>query len=227
MASAPIVSSPIASNSHAVPTAFDEVAGWPAERFVGRASALKLGMWLFLVSDAFSFTGLLVAYGVLRAAAPVWWPASEPDFGIGFTATLTFLLICSSLSMALGVSAARAGRRNRATVMIALTALAGALFLVGQFHEYFGIGGDGLIAEGLRLGGSHRASTFFVITSFHAAHVLTGVILLLVALVRSRGPRDASNLVESVGLFWHFVDLVWILVFTFVYLIPASPGAGT
>ncbi|HEY0706595.1 MAG TPA: cytochrome c oxidase subunit 3, partial [Polyangia bacterium] len=90
----------------------------------------------------------------------------------------------------------------------------------------FGIGGDGLVAQGLRFGGSHRASTFFVITSFHAAHVLTGVILLLVALARGRGPRDPSNLIESVGLFWHFVDLVWILVFTFVYLIPATPGGG-
>lgn len=226
MASAPLVSSPIASNSHAMPSGRDEVVSWPAERFVGRASALKLGMWLFLVSDAFSFAGLLIAYGVLRAAAPVWWPAGEPAFGIGFTAALTFLLICSSLSMALAVSAAHAGHRKRALGMIALTAVAGLLFLGGQFHEYFGIGGDGLVAQGLRFGGSHRASTFFVITSFHAAHVLTGVILLLVALARGRGPRDPSNLIESVGLFWHFVDLVWILVFTFVYLIPATPGGG-
>ncbi|HEY0714969.1 MAG TPA: cytochrome c oxidase subunit 3 [Polyangia bacterium] len=209
-----------------MPTALDEVAGWPAERFVGRASALKLGMWLFLISDAFSFTGLLVAYGVLRAAAPVWWPSGEPALGIGFTAALTFLLICSSLSMALAVDAARSGQRNRATAWVAITALAGGLFLLGQFHEYFGIASDGLIAQGLRFGGSHRASTFFVITSFHAAHVLTGVILLLLALVRTRGARDATNFVESVGLFWHFVDLVWILVFTFVYLIPASPGAS-
>ncbi|HEY0708317.1 MAG TPA: cytochrome oxidase subunit III, partial [Polyangia bacterium] len=127
------MSSPIASNSHAMPSGRDEVVSWPAERFVGRASALKLGMWLFLVSDAFSFAGLLIAYGVLRAAAPVWWPAGEPAFGIGFTAALTFLLICSSLSMALAVSAAHAGHRKRALGMIALTAVAGLLFLGGQF----------------------------------------------------------------------------------------------
>lgn len=199
-------------------------AAWPVEQFVGRASALKLGMWLFLLSDAFSFAGLLVAYGVLRAAAPVWWRAGEPGLHIGFTAGLTFLLICSSLTMALAVTYVRAGQRARGGVMLALTVVAGLLFLLGQWHEYFGIGTAGLWERGLHFSGSQRASTFYVITSFHAVHVATGVLLLVVALARLRRPANSAGVVESIGLFWHFVDLVWILVFTFVYLIPVTPA---
>jgi cytochrome c oxidase subunit III len=199
---------------------------------MGRASALKLGMWLFLLSDAFSFSGLLIAYGVLRGAASVWWPVGEPPFGIGFTAALTFLLICSSLSMALAVAGAREGRKGMTLAMLGLTIAGGALFLVGQAHEYFGLVGDGLLAQGLRFGASHRATTFYVITSFHGAHVFTGVVLLLIMLIHAaRTPKTALGLradaIESVGLFWHFVDLVWILVFTFVYLIPTAPGVAS
>ena len=120
---------------------------------MGRASALKLGMWIFLLSDAFSFAGLLIAYGVLRAASARWWPAGEPALGINFTAGLTFLLICSSVTMVMAVAAARgpasAGRR---ALYLALTILGGLLFLAGQYHEYFGIGGPGLLEQGLRAG---------------------------------------------------------------------------
>jgi cytochrome c oxidase subunit 3 len=203
---------------------------WPAERFMGGASALKIGTWIFLLSDAFSFGGLLLAYGILRAAAAVWWPAGEPALGINFTAGLTFLLICSSVTMVLGVTAAREGDRKRLVRYLALTILGGVLFLVGQFHEYFGLHGPGLIEHGLRFGHSARATTFFLVTSFHGFHVLSGVVLLSVMLARTlRGKYDGGNhdAIEAAGLFWHFVDLVWILVFTFVYLIPAHPGAAS
>ncbi len=203
---------------------------WPPERFVGRASALKLGMWMFLISDAFSFSGLLIAYGVLRAASVRWWPPGEPPLGINFTAGLTFLLICSSVTMVLAVAAAREGNRGASARFLALTMLGGLLFLVGQYHEYFGIVGGGLAGSGLQLGHSHRATTFYAITSFHGAHVFTGVVLLgvmLARVLRSPSVEARADAIESVGLFWHFVDLVWILVFTFVYLIPSPPpGAG-
>jgi cytochrome c oxidase subunit 3 len=199
---------------------------------VGRASALKLGMWLFLLSDAFSFSGLLLSYGVLRAGAAIWWPASEPPLGIAFTAALTFLLVCSSLTMVLAVAAAREGRKRAAATLLAATMLGGILFLLGQAHEYFGLYGEGLVAHGLHLGASHRATTFYVITSFHGAHVLTGVIVLAITLWRllrtsesAGGVTARADAIESVGLFWHFVDLVWILVFTFVYLVPTTRGA--
>jgi cytochrome c oxidase subunit 3 len=191
---------------------------------MGRASALKLGMWIFLLSDAFSFGGLLITYGVLRAASGVWWAAGEPALGINFTAGLTFLLICSSVTMVMAVAASRAGQRRQTTMYLALTALGGVLFLLGQVHEYFGIASAGLLEQGLRFGGSHRATTFYVVTSFHGAHVLTGVIVLLVMLGRTLRQGLRPDAIESAGLFWHFVDLVWILVFTFVYLIPPAPG---
>jgi cytochrome c oxidase subunit 3 len=208
-----------ATSSH--PVVSDHV--WPEDRHMGHATALKIGTWIFLLSDAFSFSGLLLAYGILRAAAVVWWPAGEPALGINFTAGLTFLLICSSVTMVLAVDAARADNRAATVRYLALTILGGVLFLTGQFHEYFGIGGPGVIEHGLHFGHSARATTFFLITGFHGLHVMTGVIVLLVTLSRSawawKGGVDA-DVVEAVGLFWHFVDLVWILVFTFVYLIP-------
>jgi cytochrome c oxidase subunit 3 len=201
---------------------------WPEDRYMGHASALKIGTWIFLLSDAFSFGGLLLAYAILRAAAEVWWPAGEPAFGINFTAGLTFLLICSSVTMVLAVQAARENHRTRTVRYLALTMLGGALFLVGQFHEYFGIGGPGLIEQGLVFGRSPRATTFYLVTSFHGFHVLSGVILLGVMLARTLAGKYEGgryDAIEAAGLFWHFVDLVWILVFTFVYLIPPAPGA--
>jgi cytochrome c oxidase subunit III len=199
---------------------------WPVDRYMGQASALKLGMWIFLLSDAFSFGGLLLTYAVLRGGASVWWPQGEPGLGINFTAGLTFLLICSSVTMVLAVAAAREGKRRQALGFLALTICGGLLFLAGQYHEYFGIASPGLIEQGLVFGQSHRATTFFVITSFHGAHVTAGVIYLSVVLGRTAlGKYDHGRYdgIEVAGLFWHFVDLVWILVFTFVYLIPADP----
>jgi cytochrome c oxidase subunit 3 len=193
---------------------------------MGRASALKIGMWIFLISDALTFGGLLLAYAILRAGSRQWWPEGEPGFGINFTAVLTFLLICSSVTMVMAVGTAQQGRRRETARYLALTAAGGLLFLLGQAHEYFGIIGHGLIDEGLVLGRSARATTFFVITSFHGLHVLTGVVLLAITIGRlGWWQRIDADVVEAVGLFWHFVDLVWILVFTFVYLIPtARPG---
>jgi heme/copper-type cytochrome/quinol oxidase subunit 3 len=199
---------------------------WPVDRFMGRASALKLGMWIFLLSDAFSFGGLLLTYGVLRGGARVWWPQGEPPLGINFTAGLTFLLICSSVTMVMAVAAARDGKRGQTLAFLGLTILGGLLFLAGQYHEYFGIAGPGLHEMGLVFGQSHRATTFYAITGFHGAHVTAGVLYLTVVFARTaRGKYDGGNHdgVEVAGLFWHFVDLVWILVFTFVYLIPADP----
>ncbi len=193
---------------------------------MGKVSSLKVGMWIFLLSDAMSFAGLLLTYGVLRGSNSVWWPKGEPAFGISFTATLTFLLICSSLTMVMAVAAARDGKRNQTLLFLALTILGGLLFLTGQVNEYFGIGHPGLIAEGLVFGQSHRATTFFLITGFHGLHVLSGVTYLIVIVIRTAmGKYDNGNhdAIEVSGLFWHFVDLVWILVFTFVYLIPAQP----
>jgi heme/copper-type cytochrome/quinol oxidase subunit 3 len=207
---------------------------WPKDSHVGTASVGKVGMWIFLLSDALSFAGLLLAYGIARGSAEIWrhttpfaekgWPA-EPILGINFTAVLTFLLICSSVTMVLAHAAAVEGNRKQLVRYLALTAIGGALFLTGQMQEYFGIftGGHGLIAEGLVFGRSAYATTFYIITGFHGMHVFTGVTYITVMLIRSAmGKYDGGkhDHIEILGLFWHFVDLIWIIVFTLVYLIP-------
>lgn len=180
-------------------------------------------MWIFLLTDAISFAGFLLAYGILRGGSQVWIHPGEPDLGINFTAALTFLLICSSVTMVLAVAAAKEDKRHETMRFLALTILGGVLFLCGQYNEWFGFTGHGLMHEGLVFGQSHYATTFYLITGFHGLHVLTGVIYLSAILIQtSRGWYDHGNYdrIEIVGLFWHFVDLVWIIVFTLVYLIP-------
>jgi cytochrome c oxidase subunit III len=178
----------------------------------------KLGMWLFLVADAMSFAALLIAYGVLRVDSRDW-PAPGTRLGIPFTAGMTFVLICSSVTMVLAVAAAGQKRTRALVGWLLATMLGGILFLAGQAHEWTMLVRD----KGMHLGGDQMASTFFVCTGFHGAHVLAGVILLGIVAARAARGRYAgdsgSDGVEVAGLFWHFVDLIWILVFTFVYLI--------
>jgi len=195
---------------------------WPQDPQFGRASAGKIAMWIFLVSDGLSFAGLLLAYGILRGESLVWRHPGEPSLGVAFTAGLTFLLICSSVTMVFAFEAAERGDRRRAAIFLALTAVGGALFLLGQYTEYFGILHPGLTKEGLVFGQSAYASTFYVITSFHGAHVLSGTLYILITLVRWLRQKATAAQIELLGLFWHFVDLVWILVFTIVYLIPTG-----
>lgn len=198
---------------------------WPKDAQYGKASPGKLAMWMFLISDGFSFSGLLLAYGILRGGSKMWPPdpsLHEPQLGINFTAGLTFLLICSSVTMVLAHAAAVEGNRKKLIQYLGLTILGGVLFLCGQYQEYFGIWSEGLTHEGLHFGASAYASTFYVVTSFHGLHVLTGVLYLTVMFVRAiMGKYDNGNHdhIEILGLFWHFVDLVWILVFTFIYLL--------
>src|SRR5262249_53914990 len=161
----------------------------------GQATAGKIGMWVFLLSDAFSFGGLLLAYGILRGGAKVWGPMKgEPELGINFTAGLTFLLICSSVTMVLAHAACVEGNRKKTLQYLGLTILGGALFLCGQYQEYFGIWSEGLTHEGLHFGHSAYATTFYLITSFHGMHVLTGVIYLSTIWIRtSMGKYDNGN----------------------------------
>jgi cytochrome c oxidase subunit 3 len=198
---------------------------WPKDPQYGLATPGKIAMWLFLCSDAFSFAGLLLAYGILRGGSKAWPPdpsLAEPSLGINFTAGLTFLLICSSVTMVLAHAAAVEGNRKKTAQFLGLTILGGILFLFGQYQEYWGIWSHGLLHEGLKFGASHYANTFYVTTGFHGMHVFSGVLYLTVIFVRTlMGKYDHGkhDHIEIVGLFWHFVDLVWILVFTFIYLL--------
>lgn len=216
-----------AGDDHHHELPFDQ---WPADQWTGRASIGKIGMWIFLLSDALTFAGFLLAYGILRGGAEQWIMPGEPvEFGINFTAGLTFLLICSSVTMVMAYAAIVEHNRKSAVRWLLVTALGGGLFLCGQMQEYFGafeflFHHKGLIADGLIFGNSARASTFYLVTSFHGMHVLTGTTYILVMALRTHlGKYDGGNYnhIEMCGLFWHFVDLIWILVFTFIYLVPA------
>jgi cytochrome c oxidase subunit III len=197
-------------------------AGVRADDF-GTATTGKIAMWIFLVSDALSFAGLLLGYGILRGFRSNW-PDPTDYLGINFTAGMTFLLICSSVTMVMALAAAHDKNWRQVKIFLALTILGGLLFLGGQVYEY-----NHLIHSGMGLSGHGLAvskgippafcSTFFLITSFHGCHVFTGVVYLSVILFKVSRGTASNNSIEIAGLFWHFVDLVWILVFTFVYLV--------
>ena len=190
----------------------------------------KLGMWLFLISDAMSFGALLAAYGALRAGAADWAPPSE-ILGIELTAFMTFLLICSSVTMVKALEAIQNGNQKRMCTFLGLTILGGVIFLGLQAYEWTHLIKHGLTLttiphhglSGAEISGSVLfGPTFYTITGFHGIHVTGGVIYLIVILIQGlRGNYTAeyNHKVEILGLYWHFVDLIWIMVFTFVYLL--------
>ena len=198
------------------PTAPARIVSPSVEPTFGAATTGKVGMWIFLVTDAMTFGGLLLGYGILRAGNKQW-PLPSTVLGIPFTAFMTFVLIVSSLTMVLALDHAKHQRRSQTVKWLVLTACGGLFFLCGQVYEY-----THLIREGFTLQSGNFPATFFVITSFHGMHVFTGVCYLLITalgVARGKHLENGANFIEITGLFWHFVDLVWILVFTFVYLI--------
>jgi heme/copper-type cytochrome/quinol oxidase subunit 3 len=186
----------------------------------GSATSGKVGMWIFLLTDAMSFGGLLLGYGILRAGSHNW-PDPTKRLGIPFTAGMTFILICSSVTMVLALAGAQEKNKKQLLLWLGLTILGGILFLCGQAKEYTEL----ITEKGMGMSVDQMSSTFFITTGFHGLHVLTGVTYLSVIWVQSLGgkytdgPNASANNVEIAGLFWHFVDLIWILVFTFIYLI--------
>jgi heme/copper-type cytochrome/quinol oxidase subunit 3 len=181
----------------------------------------KLGMWLFLAGDAVGFGTLLASYGVMRATSADW-PNPYNVLGINLTAFMTFLLICSSVTMVKALEKVGQGDRTRAQVFLLLTALGGAIFVGLQAYEWTHLMHAGLHIGGNPWGATLFGTSFFIVTGFHGLHVTGGVIYLLSVLgVVSRQPdvRRKYNMVEIAGLYWHFVDLVWIMVFTFMYLL--------
>ena len=189
------------------------------DREFGNATAGKVGMWVYLVTDAMTFGGLLIAYAYLRAGGN--WPDPAHHLGIELSSLATFILICSSVSMVLAISASSAGNRGAFIRWMLVTILGGVSFLGIQAYEYTHLVNHGLGFAHFHEGNNLFGSTFYAITGFHGLHVLSGVIYLTVILLKGlkgRYDRDSSH-VEIAGLFWHFVDLIWILVFTFIYLL--------
>jgi len=193
----------------------------PAESPLTPESWGKLGMWVFLAGDAMGFGVLLASYGAMRAGSADW-PNPAVHLGIQLTALMTFLLICSSVTMVKALEALQANDLPRAKRFVFLTALGGIIFVGLQAYEWTHLIGAGLLVFGNPWGATLFGTSFYIITGFHGLHVTGGVIYLLTILrVISRNSDMRYNymITEIAGLYWHFVDLVWIMVFTFIYLL--------
>ena len=176
----------------------------------------KLGMWVFLCSEVMFFTGLIGGYIVLRFGSAMW-PVPSTILNVPLTAFNTFLLICSSVTMVLALSAAQSRDMRKCSRYLLATTLIGACFLSVQVFEYHHL----LFIEHFTPSKSLFGSVFFTTTGFHGFHVLCGVVCMSFVTIRSfRGGYDHNHEgIENVGLYWHFVDLVWIILFTVIYLI--------
>ncbi|MDD5544783.1 MAG: cytochrome c oxidase subunit 3 [Acidobacteriia bacterium] len=188
------------------------------------AGSKKFGMWLFIVSDAITFSVLLVGYAYVRVASQNW-PQPFEFFPSIVTATvMTLCLLSSSLTMVMAVNASRRGNRARTVRWLLATIAGGLAFLVLHGNEW-----NKLIHEGMTLfsnpwGAPLFGATFFALTGMHMFHVFTGVGYLgVVAFATGRGKFNAED-VEVSGLYWHFVDLVWMFIFPLVYILSIHRG---
>ena len=207
-------------------------ADWDGGVLPYRVGHRKLGMWLFIVSDSLTFSALLIGYSYLRASNV--WPTPFPFYpSIIFASVMTFCLLSSSLTMVMGVSASARRDHAAARKWIIATIIAGLAFIILHLIEW-----NHLIAEGLRPFSlpaewiTHYSAadgtppsplfgaTFFTITGLHMFHVFTGVLYLGVIAARIKKLKHED--VEISGLYWHFVDLVWMFVFPLIYIMSVD-----
>lgn len=212
----------------------------------------KIMMWFFLLSDAFTFSSLLIAYGALRFSAPTWplpslvfqsVPGTSLEHApLVFVGLMTFILIMSSVTMVLAVEAGHRNARKEVVGWMIATIIGGLMFLSCQALEWTHLHSEGFWwsaipnAETLKeffegnvplaqqqMTAHQFANLFFTITGFHGFHVFSGVIINIIitinVLAGTYEKRGSYLMVEKVGLYWHFVDLVWVFVFTFFYLV--------
>ncbi|WP_355662196.1 cytochrome c oxidase subunit 3 [Halomonas salifodinae] len=216
------------------------VDDWAADRRVFDVPWDKAMMWLFILSDVFIFACFLVGYMALRIAATDPWPDASEVFALSLggepiplllIAIMTFVLISSSGTMALAVKFAHEGNRRMTAWLLWLTALLGLTFLGMQAFEWAKLIEDGVRPWGNPWGAAQFGASFFLITGFHGTHVTFGVLFIVIMAVKVMrgsladrrpgfltGRRGRYAMVESLGLYWHFVDLVWVFIFAFFYL---------
>jgi cytochrome c oxidase subunit 3 len=179
----------------------------------------KTMMWIFIVTDALLFSGLLCGYAFLRQASTMPWPDRTQAFSIAFIALMTFILITSSMTMGTAVTAARLGDRKRALRNLLFTIVGGSLFLGCQAYEWTHVIHAGASLTHSPWGPPQFSQSFFILTGFHGSHVFSGLVILIVTAVRTSLGKVGPQGVEMAGLYWHFVDLVWVFIFTLFYLI--------
>jgi len=207
------------------------VDDWSADKQTFDVPWGKLMMWIFLLSDTFIFSIFLTAYMSVRMTTTVDWPPTSEVFSLMIAghhvpllliAIMTFILITSSGTMAMAVNYAYQGDRKKVFVLMVITAVLGASFVGMQAFEWTKL----IVDEGVRpwsnpMGAEQFGASFFMITGFHGLHVTAGVIYLAIIAKRVRNgyyEKKGYHIVEITGLYWHFVDLVWVFIFAFFYL---------
>ncbi|CAJ0703050.1 MULTISPECIES: heme-copper oxidase subunit III family protein [Ralstonia] len=208
------------------------VNDWSADRETFKVPWGKAMMWIFLLSDTFVFSSFLVGYMTVRMSTTVPWPDPSKVFGLSvggvevpllLIAIMTFVLISSSGTMAMAVNFGYRREAKRAALLMLATAILGAAFVSMQAFEWTKL----IVHEGIRpwgnpLGAAQFGACFFMITGFHGFHVTCGVIYLLLVARKILQPGFAEHgnfqIVEIAGLYWHFVDLVWVFIFALFYL---------
>jgi cytochrome c oxidase subunit 3/cytochrome o ubiquinol oxidase subunit 3 len=179
----------------------------------------KMAMWAFLGSECLFFGSLITTYLLYRGKVlPDSGPTPHEIYDIPYTSVSSFVLLMSSLTMVLALAGIQRGDVRTMRIWLLATALLGMTFIGGQIFEF-----TDFVHEGLTLGSSPAGSAFFVLTGFHGAHVSVGILMLLSLVGMSMSDKlqpGAARKVELIGLYWHFVDIVWVVIFTVVYLIP-------
>ncbi len=214
------------TDSHALTTAEHSPVAGLAHDSSGGISNPILGMLLFITSEVMFFSGLFAAYFNVRANAPAW-PPTPPEGVESFHLEMlplvlpaTIMLIASSFTMQFAVWAIRRDDRTGFLRNMTVTVVIGVVFLFMQAADYSVLG-----AEGITLSAGTFGTTYFTLTGFHGAHVFGGVIMLSVVLYRGLAGQFSAkhhDAVEAASLYWHFVDVVWILLFSLLYLLPGK-----
>jgi heme/copper-type cytochrome/quinol oxidase subunit 3 len=180
----------------------------------------KLGMWVFIASESLFFGAFIATYFLYRGRDESFLKGPTPHelLSIPFTSVTSFVLLMSSLTMVLALAAIQRGDNRRLRIWLLATAIFGMVFIAGQVYEF-----TEFYREGLHLGTNLFGTTFYVLTGLHGAHVTMGIVWLLTMWGRSvQGTltQEHHEAVEIGGLYWHFVDVVWIFIFTAIYLVP-------
>ena len=182
-------------------------------------SHTKLAMWVFLGSECLLFGGLISTYLLYKTRGNGRTLPTDV-FDIPFTSVSSFVLLMSSLTMVLALSAVTRGEAEAGRTWLLATALLGGVFIGGQVYEF-----TAFVREGVAFTTNPASSAFFTLTGFHGVHVSLGIVMLMslfVASLKGKLTQRNAETVEIVGLYWHFVDIVWIFIFTVIYLIPAD-----
>jgi cytochrome c oxidase subunit 3 len=184
--------------------------------------AKKMAMWLFIIADTATFAGCLVAYGFLRNGSANWPAPFKFSPTIINAMVMTFILVSSSLTMLVALRSAKQGDKLAAFRWTMITAVGGMLFAALHIREWIGMINEGATLLHNPWGTPLFGASFFTITGLHLLHVLGGVVALIAVGLRYKGGRYNADDLEITGLYWHFVDLVWMFVVPFVYLLNAA-----